>query len=46
METFDAVIVGAGFSGLYLLHSLREEGLSVRLVEAQSGLGGVRQANR
>ncbi|MBI11183.1 MAG: cyclopentanone 1,2-monooxygenase [Rhodospirillaceae bacterium] len=46
METFDAVIVGAGFSGLYLLHSLREEGLSVRLVEAQSGLGGVWQANR
>lgn len=46
METFDAVIVGAGFNGLYLLHRLREEGFSVRLVEAQSGLGGVWQANR
>ena len=46
MDTFDVVIVGAGFSGLYLLHSLRKEGFSVRLIEAQSGLGGVWQANR
>lgn len=34
---FDAVIVGAGFSGLYMLHSLRELGLSVR---GQGGLPG------
>ncbi len=46
METFDVVIVGAGFNGLYLLHSLRNAGFSVRLVEAQSGLGGVWEANR
>ncbi|MEC9154244.1 MAG: NAD(P)-binding protein, partial [Pseudomonadota bacterium] len=46
MEKFDVVIVGAGFSGLYLLHSLRNEGFKVRLIEAQSGLGGVWQANR
>jgi cyclohexanone monooxygenase len=46
MEKFDVVIVGAGFSGLYLLYRLRNEGFSVRLVEAQSGLGGVWQANR
>ncbi len=46
MKKFDVVIVGAGFSGLYLLHRLRNEGFSVRLVEAQSGLGGVWQANR
>src|SRR5690242_17622843 len=45
-ETFDAVIVGAGFSGLYQLHRLRQEGFSVRLVEASSGLGGVWQSNR
>jgi cyclohexanone monooxygenase len=43
---FDAVIVGAGFNGLYLLHRLRQEGFSVRLVEASAGLGGVWQANR
>jgi len=46
MQKFDVVIVGAGFNGLYLLHTLRNEGYSVRLLEAQSGLGGVWQANR
>jgi len=43
---FDAVIVGAGFNGLYQLHRLRHEGFNVRLVEAGPGLGGVWQANR
>ena len=28
-ERYDAIIVGAGFAGLYLLHSLRQRGLSV-----------------
>ena len=28
MENVDAVIVGAGFSGLYLLHRLRKAGFS------------------
>jgi len=46
MKKVDVVIVGAGFSGLYLLYRLRNEGFSVRLLEAQSGLGGVWQANR
>jgi len=46
MRDFDVVIVGAGFSGLYLLYRLRGAGFSVRLLEAQSGLGGVWQANR
>jgi len=46
MRKFDIVIVGAGFSGLYLLYRLRAEGFSVRLVEAQDGFGGVWQANR
>ena len=43
---YDVVIVGAGFSGLYALYRLRADGLSVRLVEASSGLGGVWQNNR
>jgi len=30
---YDAVIVGAGISGLYLLHRLRELGLSVLVVD-------------
>ncbi|MEM7342316.1 MAG: NAD(P)/FAD-dependent oxidoreductase [Actinomycetota bacterium] len=42
----DALVVGAGFSGLYQLHRLRQEGFAVRLVEAGSGLGGVWQQNR
>ena len=44
--SYDVVIVGAGFSGLYALHRLRADGFSVRLVEASSGLGGVWQNNR
>lgn len=39
------LIVGAGFSGLYLLHRLRTEGFSVRLAEASGGVGGVWQNN-
>jgi len=46
VERFDAVIVGAGFNGLYLLHRLRQEGFTVRLVEASPGLGGVWYSNR
>ncbi|KAJ5520430.1 hypothetical protein N7463_000883 [Penicillium fimorum] len=37
----DAIIIGAGFAGVYLLHQLRKEGLSVKIVEAGTGLGGV-----
>lgn len=37
----DVLIVGAGFGGLYQLHRLRELGLSVSLIEAGSGLGGI-----
>ncbi|WP_342661798.1 Baeyer-Villiger monooxygenase (plasmid) [Rhodococcus ruber] len=44
---FDAVIIGAGFSGLYLLHRLRNEmGLSVRGYEAGSDIGGTWYWNR
>ncbi len=42
----DVLVVGAGFSGLYLLHRLRIEGFAVRLVEASGGVGGVWQNNR
>jgi len=43
---FDAVIVGAGFSGLYMLHRLRELGLAVQVYEAGSGIGGTWFWNR
>jgi cation diffusion facilitator CzcD-associated flavoprotein CzcO len=41
VNDFDAVIVGAGFAGLYALHKLRDEmGLSARVFEAGAGIGG------
>lgn len=44
---FDAVIVGAGFSGLYMLHSLRDYlGLSARVLETGGGVGGTWYWNR
>ncbi|MEM8532417.1 MAG: NAD(P)/FAD-dependent oxidoreductase [Chloroflexota bacterium] len=45
-NTYDAVIVGAGFSGLYMLYRLREIGLSVRVFEAGDGVGGTWYWNR
>ena len=42
----DAVIVGAGFSGLYGLHKLRGLGLRARVFEAGTGLGGTWFWNR
>ena len=45
-KTLDALVVGAGFSGLYALHRLRELGLSVRLVERGAGVGGTWYWNR
>ena len=44
--TLDAVIVGAGFSGLYMLHRLRGMGLSARVYEAAAGVGGTWYWNR
>ena len=45
-ENFDVVIVGAGFAGLYMLHRLRGLGLTVRVFEAGSGVGGTWFWNR
>ncbi|MBH25161.1 MAG: cyclohexanone monooxygenase [Myxococcales bacterium] len=42
----DAVIVGAGFAGMYQLHTLRELGLSTRVIEAGSDVGGTWYWNR
>ncbi len=43
---FDAVIVGAGFAGLYMLHRLRCLGLKARVLEAGDGVGGTWYWNR
>ena len=46
-DDFDAVIVGAGFAGLYALHELRDAlGLSARVFEAGDGIGGTWYWNR
>ena len=45
-ERFDAVVVGAGFSGLYMLHRLRQLGLSARVFESASDVGGTWYWNR
>ena len=43
---FDAVIIGAGVSGLYQLYRLRQLGLRVRVFETGSGVGGTWYWNR
>ena len=43
---FDAIVIGAGVSGLYQLYKLRELGLSARVFEAGSGVGGTWYWNR
>ena len=46
-RTYDAIVVGAGFAGLYMLHKLRNElGLNVRAFDRASGVGGTWYWNR
>src|SRR3989441_2855795 len=46
VEQFDAIVIGAGVSGLYQLYRLKQLGLSVRLYEDGSGVGGTWYWNR
>src|ERR1700726_991215 len=43
---FDAIIIGAGMSGMYQLYRLRELGMRVRVFEAGTGVGGTWYWNR
>src|SRR6202035_4514065 len=45
-ETYDVVVVGAGFAGMYMLHRLRGQGRSVRVYEQGGDVGGARHWNR
>ena len=45
-ETYDVVVVGAGFAGMYMLHKLRGRGLSVRVYEQGGDVGGTWYWNR
>ncbi|KAI1372637.1 cyclopentanone 1,2-monooxygenase [Hypoxylon crocopeplum] len=46
VEELDALVIGAGFSGVYQLKKLRDEGYKVKLVEAGSDYGGIWYWNR
>jgi cyclohexanone monooxygenase len=43
---YDAVVVGTGFGGMYMLHRLRQRGLTVRAFEAGDDVGGTWYWNR
>jgi len=43
---YDAIIIGAGMSGLYQLYRLRELGMKVLVLEAGTGVGGTWYWNR
>ncbi len=45
-EQFDAIIIGGGMSGMYQLLRLREMGLSVKVYEVGSDVGGTWYWNR
>jgi cyclohexanone monooxygenase len=45
-QEVDVVVVGAGFAGMYMLHRIRQLGLSVRVYEAGDGVGGTWYWNR
>lgn len=46
IRTFDAVVVGAGFAGMYMLYQLRERGYKAIVFERANGVGGTWYWNR
>jgi cation diffusion facilitator CzcD-associated flavoprotein CzcO len=46
VEQYDAIIIGAGVTGLYQLYRLRQLGISVRLFDDGTGVGGTWHWNR
>jgi len=44
--SFEVLIAGAGFAGMYMLHRARKLGLAARVFEAASGVGGTWYWNR
>ena len=43
---YDVVVVGAGFAGMYMLHRLRQQGMTARVYEQGDGVGGTWYWNR
>lgn len=46
MQDRDVVVVGAGFAGMYMLHRIRQLGLSATVIERGKGVGGTWYWNR
>ena len=46
IQQYDAIIIGAGMSGMYQLYRLRELGMTVKVLEAGTGVGGTWYWNR
>ena len=46
VKSFDAVVVGAGFAGMYMLIKLRELGFTTQVIEAGTEVGGTWYWNR
>ena len=46
VESYDVIVVGAGFAGMYMLHRLRGQGMTARVYEQGSGVGGTWYWNR
>src|SRR5579859_5213026 len=45
-DRLDAIVIGAGFAGMYMVHKLREMGFAVHGFEAGDGVGGTWYWNR
>lgn len=43
---FDVLVIGAGFSGLYMLHRLRQLSIPARVLEMAENVGGTWLFNR
>ena len=46
IATYDAIVIGAGISGMFMLYRLRELGMTARVFEAGTNVGGTWYWNR
>ena len=46
LRVYDAIVIGAGISGMYMLYRLRELGMTVRVFETGTNVGGTWYWNR
>jgi cation diffusion facilitator CzcD-associated flavoprotein CzcO len=46
VEEYDAIVIGAGISGIFMLYRLRELGMTTRVFETGTNVGGTWYWNR